>query len=183
VTTLPALDLDTAPLAAHDLLRVVRASYGTVPALIAVMANSPALLRGYLELASALERGSLPIDVRERIAIVVAEQNGCMHCLAGHSFVARRVAKLPADEVAAARRAESNDDRVRAVLGFAAAVNAGRGAVTDEQFAAARAAGVTEAELAEIVGHVAVKMLTNYLAKTARVSPQVPLDTADDDAA
>jgi AhpD family alkylhydroperoxidase len=170
--TLPALDLETAPPAARELLHIIETSWGPVPMLNRVMANSPALLHGYVDLSRALNEGLLPADVRERIAITIAAQNACAHCLAGHTYLARNVVKLPTDEIAAARRGDSRDPRIRAILGFAAAVNNERGAVGDELFAAARAVGVTDAELAETVGHVTVNVLTNYLAKTARIDPE-----------
>jgi alkylhydroperoxidase family enzyme len=37
-----------------------------------------------------------------------------------------------------------------------------RGDVTAEQFAAAQEAGLTEAEIVEVVGHVALATFTNY---------------------
>jgi len=135
----------------------------TLPVFDLVLANSPALRRGYLELATVLEQGWLPVDVRERIAILIAEQNGCERCISGHT--------------------PSDDPWMRAALGFAAVVNARRGEVDDETFAAARAAGVTDVELAEIIGHVVVNVLTNYFASAARLDPAAAVGTFDDDAA
>jgi uncharacterized peroxidase-related enzyme len=171
---LPAVDADQASPDAAALLRDVQAGYGTVPTLMRVMANSPALLRGYLQLATSLQDGLLPGDVRERIAIAVAAGNSCRHCLVGHELIARNVVKIPATEIEAARTADSAPPRLRALLQFAAAVNTGRGAVGDAVLESARALGVTDAELAEVVGHVAVNVLTNYLAKAAQVAPDVP---------
>ena len=41
------------------------------------MANSPALLQGYLDLSGALSRGVLSPATRERIALAVAQRNNC----------------------------------------------------------------------------------------------------------
>jgi alkylhydroperoxidase family enzyme len=41
------------------------------------MANSPALLQGYLDLSGALGRGVLRPATRERIALAVAQRNNC----------------------------------------------------------------------------------------------------------
>jgi alkylhydroperoxidase family enzyme len=85
--------------------------------------------------------------------------------------------------VEAARSATSIDPRTRAILQFAAAINIRRGAVSADTFAEAREAGVTDVELVEIVGHVVVNVLTNYLAKASGVHADVPEEASDDDAA
>jgi alkylhydroperoxidase family enzyme len=60
------------------------------------------------------------------------------------------------------------------VLTFAKAVVLTRGEVDDETLEAARRAGLDDAELAEIVGHVAVNVLTNYFNKTFAVELDFP---------
>jgi AhpD family alkylhydroperoxidase len=57
--------------------------------MVRVLANSPAMLRGYLGLAGALDSGSLGAELREQIALAVAEANGCDYCLAAHTALGR----------------------------------------------------------------------------------------------
>jgi alkylhydroperoxidase family enzyme len=76
---LPVIHTDDASDEVSALLRDVRATYGTVPPLLRVMASSPALLRGYLAFATAMQDGVLPVELRERIAIAVAAGNACEH--------------------------------------------------------------------------------------------------------
>ena len=92
------------------------------------MANSPALLTGYLDLSGALSRGVLDAANRERIALTVAQANGCSYCLSAHSYLAEHVAHLDAEEITAARKATAADPKTAAIFAFAAAVNDGRGA-------------------------------------------------------
>jgi AhpD family alkylhydroperoxidase len=73
------------------------------------MANSPALLKGYMGLSSALSAGVLTPAVRERLALAAAEYNRCSYCLSGHTMFASRVAKIDDDEIARARHADSAD--------------------------------------------------------------------------
>ena len=63
VTPAPA----TAPV--QRLLAEVRRRQGTTPNMTRAMANSPALLQGYLDLSGALSRGVLSPATRERIAL------------------------------------------------------------------------------------------------------------------
>lgn len=183
MTALPALNADTASAAAADLLNAVEAAFGTVPNLARVMANSPALLGGYLELSGALNYGVLDARTRELIALAVAEGNGCVYCLSAHAYFAEHAAHLSVADIEAARRGTSADPRIHAVIEFASAVNSKRGGITDAELAAVRDAGVTDEEIAEIIGHVAVNVLTNFFAKATRVAPEFPLVSPYDDAA
>jgi uncharacterized peroxidase-related enzyme len=184
MTALPALDPATAAPAAADALAAAKAAFGgSLPNLARVMANSPAVLHGYLQFSGSLGAGVLPEDARERIALVVAEENGCGYCLAAHSYIAERQLGLPRDEITAARRGDSAEPRMRALLQLASAVNRGRGQVEDEVLDAARAAAVTDSEIAEVIAHVAANAFTNYFAKAARVDIDFPAVTPDGTAA
>ena len=72
------------------------------------------------------------------------------------------------------RAAASTDPKTAAILAFAAAVNDGRGTVTSQDLATARAAGLSEKEIAKTIGHVALNVLTNYFNKAARVAIDFP---------
>ena len=73
---IPATIAD-APAASQPLLEGVKKQLGVAPNLFRLVANSPAALQGYLGLSSALSKGALSAATRERIAIAVAEENGC----------------------------------------------------------------------------------------------------------
>ena len=67
------------------------------------LSNSPAALEGYLGLSGALNKGALPAPTRERIALAVAEINGCNYCLSAHTYLGKNLARLDdAERVAAA---------------------------------------------------------------------------------
>jgi hypothetical protein len=57
------------------MLAAIQSSLGVTPTMTKAMANSPALLAGYLALAGALDRGVLTTAVRERLALAVAQGN------------------------------------------------------------------------------------------------------------
>lgn len=157
-----------------ELLEAVQAKLGTTPNITKAMAASPAVLEGYLGLSGGLGAGGLDPALRERIALGVAEYNGCGYCLAVHSFVAKNVAKLPDGEIAQSRRFDSGDARVAAGLEFASTVLVNRGGVTDADLDRVRDAGYSDAEIAEIVATVALNVLTNYFNKVADVELDFP---------
>jgi uncharacterized peroxidase-related enzyme len=175
VTALPLIDAGTADARTRDLLATVQSNLGVTPNMTKAMANSPALLQGYLGLSGGLATGVLRPAVREQIALTVAQRNGCAYCLSAHSYLAEHAANLDADAIDAARKADSGDPKTAAVLALAAAVNDARGDLEPAQLAAARGAGLTHAEIAETIGHVALNVLTNYFNKAVDVEIDFPL--------
>ena len=175
MTALPLIDPNAATEPAAGLLTAVRKSLGVTPNMTKAMANSPALLKGYLELSGALSKGVLPVATRERIALAVAQGNSCGYCLSAHSYLAEHVGGLGAAEIASARKSDSTDPKAAALLTFATAVNDNRGEVTEADLEAVRSAGATDEEIAETIGHVALNVLTNYFNKAADVDIDFPV--------
>jgi uncharacterized peroxidase-related enzyme len=155
--------IDAAPPAAQPLLESVKKQIGSAPNLFRLTATSPAALEGYLSLNTALTKGALDAATRERIALAVAQVNGCRYCLAAHTYLGKNVARLGDAEIAANRNGHSSDPKADAAVVFARKVTIDRGAVTDADFALVRAAGYSDAEIVEIVAHVALNTLTNYI--------------------
>ncbi len=155
--------IDAAPEAARPLLEAVKRQLGSAPNLFRIVSNSPAALEGYLGLNGALAKGALDARTRERIALAVAEINGCDYCLSAHSYLAAKIAKLDAAEIAANREGRSHDLKADAAVKFAARVARERGHVAEAEVAALKAAGYNDAQVVEIVAHVALNTLTNYL--------------------
>jgi uncharacterized peroxidase-related enzyme len=166
------VDPATATAKAKPLLDAVQTKLGVTPNMMRTMAQSPAVLEGYLNLSGALSKGSIGARLGELIALDIAEANRCGYCLSAHSYLATHVAKLSDEQIDAARVAESTDPKIRAALQFARQINEQRGEVTDEQVQAVRAAGYDDAAIAEIVAHVALNVLTNYF----NIATQVEID-------
>ncbi|MFM9956792.1 MAG: carboxymuconolactone decarboxylase family protein [Phycisphaerales bacterium] len=174
INALPLVDPATATGKAADLLKAVKAKLGLVPNMTRAMANAPAALDGYLAFSGALSHGVLTAKQREQIALLTAEHNTCHYCLSAHTAIGKMVG-LDAAEADAARDARSSDPKATALLKFAKAVLATQGAVQPDQFAAARSAGVTDAEIAEIVANVALNVYTNFFNKAAGTEVDFPI--------
>lgn len=167
--------IEASPAAAQPLLEAVKKQIGSAPNLFRVLANSPAGLEGYLGLNGALAKGELDAKTRERIAIAVAELNGCSYCLSAHTYIGKNVAKLDDAEITANRSGASNDIKADAAVRFAAKVVNARGHVSDADLAAVKAAGFNDAQVVEIVLHVALNTLTNYVNEVAKTDIDFPL--------
>jgi uncharacterized peroxidase-related enzyme len=171
--------IESAPAASQPMLKAVRQQLGFAPNLFRLVASSPAALEGYLGLSGALAKGELPAPTRERIALAVAEINGCDYCLSAHTHLGRTFAKLDDAEIAANRRGTSGDAKADAAVRFAARVTRLRGHVSAEDFAAVRSAGYSDAQIVEIVQHVALNTWTNYINTVGQTEIDFPVVRAE----
>jgi uncharacterized peroxidase-related enzyme len=167
--------IEAAPAAARPLLEAVKTQLGSSPNLFRLVAQSPAALEGCLGLNGALGKGALDARTRERIALAVAEINGCGYCLSAHTYLGKNLAKLDDAEIAANRGGGSNDPQADAAVRFAVKVVHSRGHVADADLAAVRAGGHSDAQILEIVAHVALNTLTNCVNSVAATDIDFPV--------
>ena len=167
--------IEAAPHASQPLLQAVKRQLGIVPNLFRLVATSPAALEGYLGMNAALNKGALPAATRERIALAVAEVNGCDYCLSAHTYLAKNVAKLDDAEVTANRNGASSDPKADAAVRFAAKVARARGHVSEDDLRAVKLAGYDDAQVIEIVQHVALNTWTNYINEVAKTDIDFPV--------
>ena len=169
--------IEAAPPASQPGLAAVKKQLGVVPNLFRLVSNSPAAIEGYLNLSAALAKGAIPAATAERIALAVAETNGCNYCLSAHTYLAKNLAKLGDAEITANRSGTSTDPKADAAVRFAAKVARERGHVDEADVAALKSAGYSDAQLIEIVMHVALNTWTNYINEVAKTEIDFPVVT------
>ncbi|WP_404370177.1 carboxymuconolactone decarboxylase family protein [Sphingomonas sp. MMS24-J45] len=167
-----------APAAAQPLLDAVHKQIGSVPNMFRLIANSPATLEGYLGIGAALGKGALPAATRERIALAVAEVNGCNYCLSAHTHLGKTYAKLDDAEITANRSGASNDPKADAAVRFAAKLVCARGQVGEADLSAVKLAGYSDAQILEIILHVALNTFTNYVNEALQTEIDFPVVAA-----
>jgi len=162
---------------ARDLLDGVQASIGATPNIMRTMAQSPAVLRAYLEMGKALSTGTFSIALQEQIALTVAGANHCDYCASAHTLIARN-AGVAEDELTANLKGQSGDPHTQAILTLTQAIVEKRGFASDQDIGDARAAGVSDAEIVEIVAAVAKNIFTNYINHLAHTEIDFPYVSA-----
>jgi len=126
------------------------------------MANSAAVLDTYLAVAGALGKTGLSPAEREVIQLAVSQANNCNYCTAAHTKLGQG-AGLTEEQCLAARKGSIPDDpRLDALARFALALHEKRGFVSDEDISAFKAAGFSDAHVAEVVAVYALAIFTNY---------------------
>ena len=169
--------VDQAPVASKPGLEAVHKQLGTVPNLFRLIGISPSALSGFLGLFGALNQ-ALDAKTRERIALAVAQVNGCDYCLSAHTYLGLNVAKLSSEEVAHNRAGGSSDPKADAAVRFAKKVADARGHVSDADVSEVRLAGFDDAQIVEIVAVVALNCFTNFLNEVAKTEIDFPVVNA-----
>jgi AhpD family alkylhydroperoxidase len=137
------------------------------------MGNSPAAVEAYLAMSGALAKGVLPASTREKIAITCAEVHVCEYCLSAHYAIAKSIGMSEA-ELDEARNERSDDPKENAILGLVRSIITNRGEINDNAWREYRDAGLTDAEIAEVIAHVGLNTFTNYFNKVAQTEVDFP---------
>lgn len=125
------------------------------------MANSPAALDAYLQLSGALGKGRLDAKTRESIALALAQANRCEYCLAAHTAIGG-MAGMDGAAIHDARQGKSANAKTNAAVTLARTLIAKQGKVADADVQQARAGGLDDGEIAEVVANVALNLYTNF---------------------
>jgi len=174
MTQFEVLTKETAPTESAELLAVAEKSYGFIPNLLGVMAESAATLGAYLSIGQCFENSSFSLTERQVVFMTTNRFNECDYCMAAHSVIGA-MQKVPDDVIAAIRDDRPIDDRkLEALRNFTHTVIEKRGHLSTDDTAAFIATGYTKAQVLEVILGVSFKSLSNYVNHVA----STPLDDA-----
>jgi uncharacterized peroxidase-related enzyme len=174
-TLFAPLTIATAPEASKPVLENIQKSFGFIPNLMAIFANNPTVLQGYLALDGAYEKGSFTPRERQLILLAASVENHCNYCAAAHSTVAKGALHTPAEVVAAIRNnAPVPDAKLNALVILVKELVRERGYAKVETIQKFIAAGYTKEQVMELLLGIAMKTISNYL---DHISP-APVDQA-----
>lgn len=159
---------------ARELLQGVERQLGEVPNVFKVMALSPPILKGYLEMSRSVTDAGLDPALREQIAVAVAGINRCDYCASAHTAVGKRRG-VSQPELDLNLQARSENIKTEAVLGLAKAILNRKGEVTDVEIDRLREAGFSNRQLVELIIYIGLSATANYLNKIARTEIDFPL--------
>lgn len=165
-------DVATAPAGSADMLKSVQEAWGFVPNLHRVLAESPAVLEAYATLWGIAEKtGFTPVE-RNVAYLSIIYENECVYCMAGHTNLSR-MAKVDDETIAAVREGRPiANAKLEALRHFAALVTRDRGAVSQAEVEAFKAAGYDNRAVLDVLVLAATKLISNYTNHLA----QTPLD-------
>ena len=156
--SVPNLESDTGPSGQIQIKKAI----GSVPnTFAAIAAHGPVALKSVLAADAVVAAGSLTKREQEIIKLVISAAGGCDYCVAAHSHLAK-LAGVKLEVLKQIRDGQPTGDAKRgALVGFVRKLAQSSGAVTDEGFAAIKAAGYSDAQLVEISLAFATTVFTN----------------------
>ncbi|NYT58258.1 carboxymuconolactone decarboxylase family protein [Alcaligenaceae bacterium] len=176
MTRLTIHTVDTAPEASRERVESAHKANGFLPNLIGVLANAPTALETYQVVGAINGRTSLSPAEREVVQITAATLNDCGFCVAGHTKLALKKLHMPEAVVEALRKVDAIDDaKLNALARYSVAVIEKKGAVSDDDLAAFRAAGYNDQQALEVVLGVSLATLCNYANSLAQtpINPEL----------
>lgn len=168
--------LESAPEASRASLEGSRKAFGRIPGLHGVMAEAPALLKGYKELHRLFaEETSFNKDELTVVWQAVNVEHECHYCVPAHTGIAK--AMKVDDDITNALRDEAPlpNARLESLRTFTLQVVRQRGAVSDEQVQAFLEAGYTRRQILEVILGVAQKVMSNYTNHIANTPVDKPM--------
>ena len=160
--TLKVLNIEQVDGQTKEIFNNISQKVGRVPNLYAAMANSPQLLGGFLAFEESLKQGSFSAKENEAIALAVSQSNNCDYCLAAHSAIGKMLG-YSENEVIDIRKGTSADRKLNALTNLATELTEKRGHASKESISNFLEAGYTHQSLAELIGMVAIRSITNYI--------------------
>ena len=174
-TLFAPLTIATAPEASRPALEQIQKSLGYIPNLMAIFANNPTVLQGYLALDAVFEKGSFTPRERQIILLAASVENHCNYCVAAHSTIVKGALHTPAEVVAAVRDDKPVPDaKLNALVTLVRELVRERGYAKDKTIQKFLAAGYKKEQVMELLLGIALKTISNYL---DHISP-TPLDHA-----
>ena len=160
VSSVPNLESDNGP--SGQVYAQIKKAIGSVPnTFAAIAAHGPAALKAVLAADAVVAAGTLTKRDQEVIKLVISAAGGCDYCVAAHSHLAK-LAGVKAEVLRRIREGRPTGDAKRdALVRFVRKLAQSSGTVSDEDFAAIKAAGYSDAQLVEISLAFATTVFTN----------------------
>jgi uncharacterized peroxidase-related enzyme len=161
--TLKPVTLANAPEGSKGILDKIQKGYGFIPNLLGTLANSPAILEGYVSMDAAWEKSSLSPSDRQLVLLTASAENSCTYCIAAHSTILIGMMKMDSEIVQAVRtRASSGDSKKDALVSLVREMVSERGQLSEATQKRFFDQGYTQIQLTEILLGIALKTISNY---------------------
>jgi AhpD family alkylhydroperoxidase len=163
-----------APEGSRAPLEKLRATFGMVPNVAGIIANSPVLANIFVPLFEGVHGGTFIEAEIQTLLLTNAVTNGCAWAVAFHSYLALKAGLDPADVEAIRERCAPREPRYAALSAYARSLIEQRGHVGDAAVTTFLAAGFKPDQALEALAVSAASTITNYTLNIAE-PPLEPL--------
>jgi uncharacterized peroxidase-related enzyme len=175
ISRFPVPELDALPDDIRSRILAVHEKAGFIPNVFLAWAHRPDEFRAFFAYHDALleKSGGLTKAEREMIVVATSSLNHCHYCVIAHGAILRVRSRQPllADQVAINYLNAPLTPRQRAMLDFAVKVAERSHDVSEGDFAALRAHGISDDEIWDIGSITALFALSNRVANLMALRP------------
>ncbi len=154
------------------IFKEIEGAFGMVPNLFRTYAHHLPLLKANWNKAKAvMMEGVLSPKVKQTIAVLVSEDNGCAYCVAAHTGALKAIG-ISDEEISLIEQNIERADfsaKEKALIGFARKANSAPLRIADAEFDSLRRAGATDAEIVEALGVMELFTAFNKFLDSLRV--------------
>lgn len=154
--------IESAPEASKPLLEDSKKSYGMIPNLHAVLAESPETLKAYKDLEQLFAASSLAPAERHVVWLTISVTHACHYCVPAHTYLAHKDGVSDAVIQALRNDRALPDNRLEALRRFTKAVIENRGNVAGGELDAFLEAGFTQRNVFDVLLGISHKTISNY---------------------
>lgn len=155
--------LETAPSESKPLLEQSLEKMGRIPGLHAVMAEAPAVLKGYQQLADAFQQTSFNAEELTVVWQTINVEHECHYCVPAHTAIANMMNVDPALTEALRNNDRMPTEKLQVLHETTLLLLRNRGHLSDAEMERFFAAGYGPQQLLEITLGMAQKLMSNYI--------------------
>ena len=154
------------------IFKEIEGAFGMVPNLFRTYAHHlPLLKANWNKVKAVMMEGVLSPKVKQTIAVLVSEDNGCAYCVAAHTGALKAIG-ISDEEISLIEQNIERADfsaKEKALIGFARKANSAPLRIADAEFDSLRRAGATDAEIVEALGVMELFTAFNKFLDSLRV--------------
>ncbi|MET7029497.1 carboxymuconolactone decarboxylase family protein [Sediminicola luteus] len=174
MSTLKVHTIESAPENSKSLLENSLKSFGMIPNLHGVLAESPGILEAYQMLHNLFQNSSFNNDELTVVWQTINVEHGCHYCVPAHTGIAHMM-KVDEEITEALRnRTAMPNEKLQTLHETTLSIVRNRGNVTNAELETFYEAGYNQRQLLEIILGLSQKVLSNYVNHIA----ETPVDKA-----
>lgn len=162
MTTFKIHNLETAPEESKPMLENSLKSFGMIPGLHGVLAESPEILEAYNMLHQQFVNSSFNNDELTVVWQTINVEHNCHYCVPAHTGIANMMQVDPAITEALRNETEMPTEKLQALHEFTLLMVRKRGEVSQEDLATFYAAGYNQRNVLDIILGLSQKVISNY---------------------
>ncbi|WP_144211494.1 carboxymuconolactone decarboxylase family protein [Shewanella donghaensis] len=168
--------IESAPEASQAMLGQSLKSFGMVPNLHGVLAESPNTFEAYQTLHSLFENSSFNAEELTVVWQTINVEHGCTYCVPAHTGIAHMM-KVDGELTEALRnRTAMPTAKLQALHDTTLLMVRNRGMLSDAEMEAFFAAGYGQQQLLEIILGLSQKVISNYVNHVAKTPVDKPFE-------